>query len=164
MSMANQGTSPSPWYFVVVGAFLIAVWTRHFFIMRRRKQEMSEMAARLGLEAWPDDSSPRDLSLNGTVFQDWSKLFNVYEGILNHRQVAILDFRKQAGKSSWSRTIIAVRTKENVFEDKAFGLETEQVSDWQLCYSPVGFLHSGKLMDVPEIEELLNGIARYKAA
>jgi beta-galactosidase/beta-glucuronidase len=117
-----------------------------------------------GLQEWPDDPTPRDLCLGGTAFKHWSKLFNVYEGILNHRQVAVFDFRKQAGKSSWSRTIVAVKTKEDVFEGKSFGLETRQVGDWQLCYSPVGFLCQGKLMDVSEIEELLSGISRYKAA
>jgi hypothetical protein len=151
------------WLFVLVGAIIAASWIRYVFIIRQRMQEMRAMATRLGLQEWPDDSTPRDLSLNGTVFERWSKLFNVYEGILSHWQVAVFDFRERAGKSSWSRTIIAVKTNDDVFEGKAFGLETRQAGDWQLCYPPKDFLSSRKLMDVTEIEEFLNGISRYKA-
>jgi hypothetical protein len=104
--MTSQGTDSFPvWIFVLVGAIVIGTWIRYTFVMRKRKQEMRAMATRLGLKEWPDDSTPRDLSLEQTVFKHWSKLFNVYEGILNRRQVAVFDFRKQAGKSSWSRTI-----------------------------------------------------------
>ena len=121
---------------------------------------MREMASRLGLQPWPDDSTPYDLSLDGTVFESWTKLFNVYEGRLHARQVAVLDFRKQAGKSSWSRTIIAAKTKDDVFAHKAFEFETKQVGEWQLLYSPEEIISSRKLMYVAEIEELLKDIER----
>lgn len=74
--------------------------------------------------------------------------------MLNSKQVAVFDFREQAGKSSWSRTIIAVKTEDDVFAHKPFDLETHTTDGWQLIYSPAGFLDHGKLMSVPEIEEI----------
>ena len=120
MGMSDGNNSCPIWLFVLVAIFITVLWIRYCVEMRRRREQMREMAPRLGLQPWPDDSTPYDLSLDGTVFESWTKLFNVYEGRLHGRQVAVLDFRKQAGKSSWSRTIIAAKTKDDVFAHKAF--------------------------------------------
>jgi hypothetical protein len=122
------------------------------------KKEMRAMAMRLGLQQWPDDSTPRDLALDTTAFKHWSKLFNVYEGILNGHQVAVFDLRKKAGKSSYSRTILAVRSNENLLNGTAFELEKTQVDKWQLAYLPTGFLIRSQLMEVADIEESLKFI------
>lgn len=140
--------------------FLVVSLLRYSIVMRKRKEAMKAMAMQFGLQRWPDDSLTRGLSLHGTPLQWWSKLFNVYEGILNHRQIAVLDLRKQAGKYSWSRTIVAVKTPEDVFAGSSFGLEKRRIDGWQLIYSPVGFLVSGKLMEVCEVEEILKAIGR----
>ena len=157
---AHGTTDTSAWSVIFGVVMFIALWTLEASIMRRRKKAMSEMALRLGLEAWPDDDTPRGLSLHGTVFQSWSRLFNVYEGFLNGKQVAVFDFRKKGRKSSWSRTIIAVKTTHDIFQDKPFRLEAKQVGAWQLLYSPPGFLLHENLMHVAEVEELLKGIGR----
>jgi hypothetical protein len=161
VSATSHGSDSFPlWLFVFIAVVLVFAWYRNAAVMKRRSEEMRAMATQFGLQPWPDDSTPRDLSLNGTVFERWSKLFNVYEGVLNHRQVAVFDFRKQAGKSSWSRTIVGVRTKDDIFADKAFELEKRQIGEWQLIYLPVGFLSPGTLMEVSEIEGLLLTLRR----
>src|SRR5438874_8645311 len=112
MSPAGSGQFPTAW-FSVIAAVVAGSWIWQWLSMRKRRTEMSAMATQLGLRSWPDDSPPFDLSFEGTSFQDWTKLFNIYEGTLNCRQVAILDFRKRVGKSGWSRTIIAVKADED---------------------------------------------------
>jgi hypothetical protein len=121
------------------------------------------MATKFGLQTWPDNIFPRHLSLNGTIFEGWSRVSNVHEGILNHRQVAFFDLFKRQRKSGWSRTIFAIKTDKAVLEGKMPGLEVHQANGWQLCYHSLGFLHSEKLMDSSEIEELLNAIAENEA-
>ena len=128
--------------------------------MRQRKADMREMASRLGLQPWPDDSLPRDLSLRGTPFENWRNLFNIYEGILSGVQVAVLDFRRHVGKGSWSRTIVAAKTADDVFATKSFDLETLQVGQWQLLFAPKELVNSSKLLDVAEVEETLKDIRR----
>lgn len=119
------------------------------------------MAARLGFQNWPDDSIPRDLSLGGTPFEYWTRLTNIYEGSIRAVQIVVFDFRKQTGKSGWSRTILAAKTPDTqIFSGKPFELETSQSRDWQLLYSPPDFSNSAKLMDVAQIEELCNDIRR----
>ena len=76
------------------------------------------------------------------------------------RQVAILDFRKQVGKGSWSRTIVAVKTQEDVIPGKSFDLEVTQAGNWKLLYYPAELLNSSKLMEPAEVEEILRGTER----
>ena len=87
------------------------------------------MAGRLGLESWPDDSPPRDLTLDRTPFQSWTRLWNSYEGMLDGLQVAVLDFRKRQGRAAWSRTVIAVRTRTFISDRAAFYLERREVDE-----------------------------------
>jgi hypothetical protein len=117
------------------------------------------MAERLGLQPWPDDALPRGLSLRRTLFESWSSLRNVHEGILRGRQVVVFDFRKQIGKSGWSRTIIGVQTKEPFALPPLIGLDQQRVGDWLITFSPVGFFRSHRLMDAAEIEQVINIIS-----
>jgi len=129
-------------------------------IKKQRRDAMSAMAARLGLQPWPDNIPPRGLALGGTPFEKWTNLSNIHEGILNRRQVAVLDCRKQERKSGWSRSIIAVKSKDEMLIHKPLGLELTQVGDWKIIYSPVGFLRIQNLMGIQEIENIVQMINR----
>jgi len=145
---------------LLVVSFILFVAIRHTIVMRQRKIEMRAMISRLGLQPWPDDSLPRDLSLRGTPFESWTNLFNIYEGVLSGVEIVVLDFRWQVGKGSWSRTVVAAKTTNDVFASKPFDLETLQVGQWQLLFPPKELIDSTKLLDVAEIEKTLNDIQR----
>jgi hypothetical protein len=160
MGPVDGGNSSfSPWFAAVIAASLATMSIRHLVLTRRRRQQMSAMAARVELQDWPDDSIPRDLSLLGTPFESWTKLSNIYEGMIGGVQVVVFDFSKKSGKSGWSRTIVAAKTADtDIFSGKPFELETSQSGDWQLLYAAPEFLNSAQLMDVGQIEQMLNNI------
>jgi hypothetical protein len=141
---------------LVVGLLLVGVVLRGGAFLHRRREEVTAMAARFGLHAWPDDSLPRGLSLEGTHFHQPHKLTNVYHGVINHREVVILDIEKQEARSGWSRTILAIRTRDRISTPSS--LEGRQVGHWKLIYSPVGFSNSENLMEIEELESLLRNI------
>jgi hypothetical protein len=141
---------------LLVTLLLVGMALRGGAYLHRRREEVSAMATRLSLHSWPDDSLPRGLTLEGTHFHQPHKLTNVHHGIINHREVVILDIEKQDAKSSWSRTILAVRTRERISTPSS--LEGRQIGLWKLIYSPVGFSNSANLMEVEELESLLRNI------
>jgi hypothetical protein len=141
---------------VVVALLIGGIALRGGAYLHRRREEISAMAVRLGLHAWPDDSLPRGLTLEGTHFHQPHKLTNVHHGIINHREVVIVDIEKQEARSGWSRTILAIRTRERISTPSS--LEGRQVGLWKLIYSPVGFSNSDNLMEVEELESLLRNI------
>jgi hypothetical protein len=154
-------SSFSPWFAAFFATFVAGMSIRHLVLTRHRRQQMTAMAVRVGLQDWPDDSIPGDLSLSGTPFESWTKLSNIYEGSIGGVQIVVFDFSKKSGKSGWSRTIVAAKTPDSdIFFGKPFDLQTSQSGDWQLLYSPAEFLNSAQLMDVGQIEETLNDIRR----
>ena len=141
---------------IVVALLFTGIALRGGAYLHRRRGEISAMAVRHGLHAWPDDSLPRGLTLEGTHFHQPHKLTNVHHGVINHLEVVILDIERQEAKSSWSRTILAIRTRDRISTPSS--LEGRQVGLWKLIYSPVGFSNTANLMEVEELESLLRNI------
>jgi hypothetical protein len=141
---------------IVVALLFVGIALRGGAYFHRRREEVSAMAKRFSLHAWPDDSLPRGLTLEGTHFHQPHKLTNVHHGVINHREVVILDIEKKEARSGWSRTILAVRTRERISTPSS--LEGRQIGHWKLIYAPVGFSNSENLMEVEELESLLRNI------
>lgn len=141
---------------ILVALLLLGMGLRGNVYLNQRRGEVSGMATRLGLHPCPDDSLPRGLSLEGTHFHQPHKLTNIYQGIINHSEVVILDIDKTGPKSRWSRTIIAVKTRNPVSVPAS--LESRVTGSWKLIYAPVGFSNSVDLMEVVQIENLLKNI------
>jgi hypothetical protein len=119
---------------------------------------MRAVASRLGLRPWPDNSLPRGLSLQGTPFFRPDKLTNVYEGLLNHNEVVVLDFHQRESDSRWARTVIAVKTINQVGAPP--DLEVRKAGSWQLICARVGPSNSRELMDADRLELLIKNIVR----
>jgi hypothetical protein len=151
-------SAPAAFFASVSALFLIGVGLRSVFFVRRRHEQMRGMAMSLGLRPWPDNSLPRGLSLQGTQFQRWTKLSNIYEGVLNGRQTIVLDFFEREPRNVFSRTIIAVHSNARVNQPR--DLESFQVGPWQLMFAPVQFFRTANLMDVSRLETLLKAITR----
>jgi hypothetical protein len=143
--------------FVLIAVFILGMALRGIIFLNRRHQDMNAMASRLGLHSWPDNSLPRGLSLNGTPFFNAHKLTNILEGVLLDRtEVVVLDFHKHEAHSRWSRTIIAIKTKDHI--GTPADLECRKIGQWQLIYAPVGFENSPNLLDIDRLELLVKNM------
>jgi hypothetical protein len=141
---------------LLVALLILGTTLRGGSSLHRRRESISAMAARHGLHPWSNDSLPRGLSLEATHFHRPHKITNVYHGIINHLEVVILDIERQELKSRWSRTILAVRTKDRISAPAS--LESHQAGAWKLIYSPVDFSTDPRLMEVDQLDSLLRNI------
>lgn len=149
-------TTPVIAAIVVVAIFVIGTALRGGAYLHRRRGEINAMASRLGLQPWPDNSLPRGLSLEGTLFHQPHRLTNVHHGIINRCEVVILDIQKAEPKSRWSRTILAVKTRDHIHAPAS--LESRNAGPWRLIYSPVRLSGSAELMEIDVLESLLRNI------
>jgi hypothetical protein len=83
---------------------------------------------------------------------------NVYEGLLNHSEVVILDFHKQESDARWARTIIAIKTMNQVAAPP--DLEVRTVGSWQILCARLGRPNTRELMDAERLELLIKNIVR----
>ena len=116
---------------------------------------MADLASRLGLNPWPDNSLPSDLSLRGTAF-DRCKTRNAYSGVIREREIAVLDIFTKVNyfsRGGWG-TILAVRTPEEVYRNW-YGLDAERVGEWVLFGRLLGFTRYITLIPVKEVERRL---------
>jgi hypothetical protein len=162
-----NSTDPFPTtLFVIFFAFILSLNLYWFIAMQRRTRAIKLLAPKLGLLPWPNDSLPRDLFLSSTQFANWSKLSNVYSGIINGVEVAFFDCKVGRGKGSWTRTIIAVRSNGDVFGAKAFDLDfnSQRCEEWLLLYRRrEGFRITPGVMPVSQIESHIRNIQPKQA-
>lgn len=147
--------------FAVMVPVLALSWTIWATAMRHHAREVKAVATAFGMLPWPNDSLPRDLSLRDTCLGSWSKLFNVYEGIVGGVQVAVFDCKVGQGKGSWTRTVIAARSSQATFGAVAFDpeLTTQRSGEWLILYRPWrvwGF--APELMSADQIEGHIQSI------
>jgi hypothetical protein len=143
---------------LLVAIFVIGIILRGSFFLNRRREAIRAMASRLGLRPWPGNSLPRGLSFQGTPFYRPDKVANIYEGLLNHSEVVILDFHKQESDARWARTIIAIKTVNPVAAPP--DLEIRKVGSWQILSAHVGRPNTSELMEAERLEPLIKNIAR----
>jgi hypothetical protein len=149
-----------PWWPLIVALiFMSGFVSLAWYTKKKRRDALAQMASRLGLSPWPNDSLPRDLSLRWTPFDDWEGTRNVYSGLIHGQEVAVLDVSKGWGRGKWSRTIFALRTSEAVLKDW-YGLDAQRADAWVLFYRPVGlFFRYTQLMSADQIERRLLALA-----
>jgi hypothetical protein len=143
---------------LLVAIFVLGIVLRGYFFLHRRREALRAMASRLGLRPWPGNSLPRGLSLQGTPFYRPDKVANVYEGLLNHSEVVILDFHKTESDARWARTIIAIKTTNPVAVPP--DLEIRTIGSWQIISAHVGRPNTRELMDADRLELLIKNIVR----
>lgn len=137
-------------------SLVLGLLVRGSIFFNRRHKEIRSMALRLGLRPYPDNSLPLGLSLHGTSFFRSTKLSNIYEGVLNRNEVVILDFLQVEFDSSWARTIVAVKGKDEIEVPPSF--EYRKAGAWHLIYSPVGLMNSRNLLDADRIELIIKNL------
>lgn len=145
-------------FFFMVFLLISGVLIRSVFFLHRRRAEMEALAGRLNFTPLPDNMLPSNMSLQGTHFQKWTELTNVFHGAVNGIQVVYLDFRQKQQKEKWSRTIIAANTDLQL--RKPYDIEVRRVGQWQLFYAPVHFHRSDELFEIDVIDIIIKGFVR----
>jgi hypothetical protein len=157
-----QGANDIPIFFWLPLAFVAYVWISHAIVTSKRKRQLPELAKRLNLNQWGDDSLPGDLYLDGTEIAPVTRTFNVFEGTSNGVPVAIFDVSRRAGKGTSYFTVIAARGPDP-FGAEAFDpdLTTTRSGEWTLLYRPREmFSFASRLLPVQQIEDQLRSIRR----
>jgi hypothetical protein len=88
-------------------------------------------------------------------------VWNVIDGEPRGTRIVAFDCRIGAGKGSWSRTVIAVKTDIGSITASAFdsALRIERMKDWVVIYRPKDFAGiTRQLMPVTELELYLEAI------
>jgi len=143
----------------VVLAFAVLGFRR--FIDRRRTAAIRALAIRSGFQ-YIGEALPRSLSLQGTVFERFSKVSNVIDGEPRGIRIIAFDCRVGMGKHSWERSVIAVEDGGDSLEDALCNseMQMDSVGKWKIYYRPKAsfeFRVSG-LSSVEKLEACVNSI------
>lgn len=150
----------APWGPVVgllifFGLYAVLLW----YLKKKRRDAMAGLASQLGLIRCGGDSLPDDLSLRGTEFAEWEKVFNAYQGVIGGKQVMVFDLRKGWGRNSWARTVIGLKTPEAVMKDW-YGFDAQRIGNWVVFSRPASFFGYAELTSVDEVEKRLLALGR----
>jgi len=130
-----------------------------YLVERRRTAAIRALATRLGFH-FLGNALPRSLTLSGTPFSRYSKVWNVIDGEPHGVRIIACDCRVGVGKHSWRRTVIAVESAAYRSPAMPFNPEMtiDTVGDWKIIYRPKALINvsiSG-LMPLEELESYLN--------
>lgn len=128
---------------------------------RWRAGAIRQLATRFGLH-YIGDALPKSLTLSGTPFERYSKVWNVIDGEPGGVRIIAFDCRVGRGKSSWLRTVIATENTAGVSEIVAPNqdMTMDSAGRWKILYHPKAFFNFRivGLMPVQELESYLNAV------
>jgi len=126
---------------------------------RRRSETMRALAIRSGFN-YLGRGVPRSLTLSGTPMDRASSIWNVIDGDRPGVRIIAFDCRIGTGKSSWRRTVIAVKSDKDDAVSSNRDLAVDHSGGWTILYKPKAFFSiPAGLMTVNELEARLNAIA-----
>ena len=145
--------------FVLFAGAAFALLFVFYLVERQRTAAIRALATRLGFH-FLGDALPRSLTLSGTPFSSYSKVWNVIDGEPHGVRIIACDCRVGVGKRSWRRTVIAVESASYHSPALPFNPEMtiDTVGDWKIIYRPKALINvsiSG-LMPLEELESYLN--------
>lgn len=131
---------------------------------RKRAKLMGDLASRIGFKMW-GDKLPPELSLVGTPMARATATWNVMEGTQNGVPTIAFDCRMGTGKASWRRTVIAARSRRDVFavvpSDSSYTVDRS--GEWIILYAPKsGFTVWRSLMPIAELEARLSTLEQQQ--
>ena len=145
--------------FVFFAGVAIALLFLFHRMERQRTVAIRAIASRVGFH-FLDDALPRSLTLSGTPFSSYSKVWNVIDGEPRGVRIIAFDCRVGVGKASWRRSVIAVES--GAYRSLALQFNPEMAietsGDWKILYRPkasINFSVAG-LMPLDELESYLN--------
>lgn len=148
--------------FVFFAGAALALLFASYVVERRRTAAVRALASRLGFH-FLGTALPRSLTLSGTPFSTHSKVWNVIDGEPRGVRTIAFDCRVGIGKSSWTRTVIAVEMVRTFRQPLPFNPEMtiDTAGDWRIVYrlkASINFRIAG-LMPLDELESYLSSFA-----
>jgi hypothetical protein len=133
---------------------------------RYRADAIRALAIRSGMH-YLGKALPRSLTLEGTPFYRFSKVWNVIDGEPRGTRIMAFDCQVGAGKRSWRRSVIAVESDGNVFSNMPLhpDMTVDRSGRWNIFYRPkahFSFRIAG-LTAVEELEANLNAVVTGSA-
>jgi hypothetical protein len=128
---------------------------------RYRANAIRALAIRSGMH-YLGDALPRSLTLEGTPFDRFSKVWNVIDGEPRGTRIMAFDCQVGVGKSSWRGSVIAVESDGNVFSNMPLNqdMTIDRSGQWKILYRPKAHFNYriAGLTPVEELEANLNAI------
>jgi len=149
--------------FVFFAGAAVVLLLVFYLVERQRTAAIRALATRLGFH-FLGNALPRSLTLSGTPFSSYSKVWNVIDGEPHGVRMIACDCRVGVGKHSWRRTVIAVESASYSSPALPFNPEMtiDTVGNWKIIYRPKALINvsiSG-LMPLEELESYLNSFTR----
>jgi hypothetical protein len=142
---------------IVAVAFVLFILALIYSVQRWRTTAIRAMADRCGFH-YIGEALPRSLTLVGTPFERWTKVWNVIDGEPRGVRIIAFDCRVGSGKQSWTRSIIAVESDADLFENIRTEMTSETSGKWTILYRPRSTfeLKMAGLIPVEKLEAYLN--------
>ena len=148
-------------FIFMIGVGLIAIFLV-YKAERYREAAIRALAIRYGFH-YLGNALPRSLTLNGTPLNGISSVWNVIDGDPRGARVVAFDCRVGVGKGSWCRTVIAVKSDEDLLSPLAFTPEMvlDHSREWKILYRKKAFfsMRSGGLTPIEELAAYLKAFA-----
>ena len=143
----------------ILGIFCSAEWIGE----HRRTHALRVLARKFGLTFLGKRALPGAISLYGTPFAHIPSgpVANLMDGTHNNVHVIVFDCEVWEGKSSWRRTVIAVRSPESALASAASNpdFKIDRSAAWSILYQPKGLAATpSALMPVDQVEAILSQV------
>jgi hypothetical protein len=99
---------------------------------------------------------PRSLTLEGTPFHHFSKVWNVIDGEPHGTRIMVFDCQVGVGKRSWRRSVIAVEGDGNVLSNVPLhpDMTIDRTGQWKILYYRPKTHFTLRMAGLTAIEEL----------
>ena len=129
---------------------------------RYRADAIRSLATRSGMH-YLGKALPRSLTLEGTPFHNFSKVWNVIDGEPRGARIMAFDCQVGVGKLSWRRSVIAVEGDGNVFSGVPLhpDMTIDRTGRWKILYyrpKTHFILRINGLTPIEELEANLNAV------
>jgi hypothetical protein len=143
----------------IVPYFLAACFAAMLFVIvylsgRQRTAAIRTLAARSGFH-YLGEALPKSLTLFGTPFARFSKVWNVIDGEPHGVRIIAFDCQVGIGKRSWTRSVIAVESKGDLRSALALNpdIRVDSTRAWKILYRPKGSFNM-RIVGLTPVEEL----------
>ena len=129
---------------------------------RYRTDAIRALAIRSGMH-YLGNALPKSLTLEGTPFCRFSKVWNVIDGEPRGTRIMVFDCQVGIGKRSWRRSVIAVETDGDGFSGMSLypDMTIDRTSRWKILYyrpKTHFVLRIAGLTPIEELETNLNAV------
>jgi len=122
---------------------------------RYRADAIRALATRSGMH-YLGKALPRSLTLEGTPFHNFSKVWNMIDGEPRGTRIMAFDCQVGVGKRSWRRSVIAVEGDGNVFSNVPLhpDMTIDHSGRWKILYYRPKTHFTIRMAGLTPVEEL----------